>query len=126
LAQLGRFGCRLWARAFEHQRNSRPAIAGREDRPLRVPTARTRAEFEYLAEQIYAAIRGMGRSTDGEARRLVDDYRKLHQTQAAFARELGITPAARMTIKASSKDSVFDIAVAIAIDGVKEEDGDGR
>jgi hypothetical protein len=59
LPQLGRFGCRLWARAFEHQRNSRPAIAGREDRPLRVPTARARAEFEYLAEQIYAAIRGM-------------------------------------------------------------------
>jgi hypothetical protein len=68
----------------------------------------------------------MGRSTDGEARRLLDDYRKLHQTQAVFARELGITPAARMTIKASSKDSAFDIAAAIAIDGVKEEDGDGR
>jgi hypothetical protein len=58
--------------------------------------------------------------------RLLDDYRKLRQTQAVFARELGITPAARMTIKASSKDSAFDIPAGIAIDEVKEEDGEGR
>jgi hypothetical protein len=49
----------------------------------------------------------------------------LRQRQAVFARELGITPVARMTIKASTK-AAFDIAAAMAIDEVKEEDGDGR
>jgi hypothetical protein len=31
-----------------------------------------------------------------------------------------------MTIKASTKDSAFDIAAAMGIDEMKEKDGDGR
>jgi hypothetical protein len=50
----------------------------------------------------------------GEGRRLLDDYRKLRQTQAVYARELGMTPAARMAIKATGKRTPFDLAAAMA------------
>ena len=48
------------------------------------------------------------------ARRLLDDYRKLRQTQAVFARELGMTPAARIVIKASGTRAAFDLASAMS------------
>jgi hypothetical protein len=79
------------------------------------PTCRTWAE---LASRVYAALRDQGvLNPEGEARRLLDDYRKLRQTQAIFTRELGMTPAARQALKANSK-ATFDLAPAFAAEDV--------
>jgi hypothetical protein len=76
-----------------------------------IPAARAWAEMEYLAGQVYAVLRAMHPVIpDGEARRLLDDYRKLRQTQAVFARELGMTPASRMALKASGTSAALDLA----------------
>jgi hypothetical protein len=70
--------------------------------PSDFTTCRAWAELEILAGEVYAALRTMGViNAEGDARRLLDDYRKLRQTQAVYARELGMTPAARMAIKAT-------------------------
>jgi hypothetical protein len=83
--------------------------------PSDMPAARAWAEFEYLAGQVYAALRGFGvLNREGEARRLLDDYRKLRQTQVVLARELGMTPAARMAIKANGTKAALDLAAAMA------------
>lgn len=80
-----------------------------------MPAARAWAELEYLAGQVYAALRGFGvLNREGEARRLLDDYRKLRQTQVVLARELGMTPAARMAIKANGTKAALDLAAAMA------------
>jgi hypothetical protein len=83
--------------------------------PSDMPAARAWAELEYLAGQVYAALRGFGvLNREGEARRLLDDYRKLRQTQVVLARELGMTPAARMAIKANGTKAALDLAAAMA------------
>jgi hypothetical protein len=83
--------------------------------PSDTPTARAWAEFEFLAGQVYAALRAFGvLNREGEARRLLDDYRKLRQTQVVLARELGMTPAARMAIKANGTKAALDLAAAMA------------
>ena len=52
------------------------------------PAVRAWAEFEYLAEQVYAASRaGSVINAKGEGKRLLDDYRKLRLAQAVFSRE---------------------------------------
>jgi hypothetical protein len=77
--------------------------------PSDMPAARAWAELEYLSGQVYAALRSYGVvNPSGEARRLLDDYRKLRLAQAIFARELGMTPAARMAIKANSGRAPYD------------------
>src|SRR5216684_6138221 len=56
--------------------------------PSDLPACRAWAEFEYLAGQVYAVLRAMGVvNTKGEARRLLDEFRKLRLAQAVFARE---------------------------------------
>jgi hypothetical protein len=83
--------------------------------PSDFPTVRAWAELEILAGQVYAALRGFGvLNREGEARRLLDDYRKLRQTQVVLARELGMTPAARMAIKANGTKAALDLAAAMA------------
>jgi hypothetical protein len=77
-----------------------------EDRPA----ARAWAQFEYLSGQVYAVLRaGSVVNAAGEGKRLLDDYRKLRLAQAVFARELGMTPAARMAIKADGSRAAFDL-----------------
>lgn len=44
-----------------------------------------------------------------KGRRLLDDYRKLRATQIVLSRELGMTPEARMAIKASSANAAVDL-----------------
>ncbi len=79
--------------------------------PSDMPAARAWAELEYLAGQVYAALRSYGAiNPRGEARRLLDDYRKLRLAQAIFARELGMTPAARMAIKANGTRAAYDLS----------------
>jgi hypothetical protein len=80
-----------------------------------LPACRAWAELEVLAGQVYAALRVLGvLNGKGEGRRLLDDYRKLRQTQAVLSRELGMTPAARMAIKASGTRAAFDLAAEMA------------
>lgn len=89
--------------------------------PADWPIVRAWAEFEYLAGQVYAALRSYGAvNPHGEARRLLDDYRKLRLAQAIFARELGMTPASRMAIKAISGRAPLDLAAAMANGDVED------
>jgi hypothetical protein len=88
-----------------------------------LPACRAWAELEYLSGQVYAVLRAMGvQNSQGESRRLLDDYRKLRQTQAVYARELGMTPAARMAIKATGTRAAFDLTAAMANAGNEVEE----
>jgi len=72
-------------------------------------TARAYCELEIMGAQIFAALSKMDdavvrTSKDGkdlEVRKLVDSHRTMKLAQLAYARELGLTPAARMAIKAT-------------------------
>jgi hypothetical protein len=75
------------------------------------PCLRAWCEFEFLAGQIYAALRALGVLNKAqEARRLLDDYRKLRLAQVVLARELGLTPRARQELKVGSDGMAFDLA----------------
>lgn len=50
----------------------------------------------------------------GEPRRLLTEYRQITQAQLAFDKELGMTPAARMTIKANGTRWAFDLPSAMS------------
>jgi hypothetical protein len=77
---------------------------------------------KYLCNQVYAALRAYEpTNARGEARRLLDDYRKLRAPQVVFARELGMTPLARQALQALSTDAALDL-VAAAVE-YKEADG---
>jgi phage terminase small subunit len=93
-------------------------------------TARAYCELEIMGAQIFAALSKMGDSvvrttTDGkdlDVRRLVDAHRQNKLAQLAFARELGLTPAARMAIKATGTHAAIDLAGQMArVDSDDEE-----
>ncbi len=89
--------------------------------PSDFPMLRGWCELEILAESVYAAVRALGvLNQNGEARRLVNDYRLLRQTQAGIAAALGLTPAARQALKAGSRGAPFDLAAAFAAEDVIE------
>jgi phage terminase small subunit len=70
---------------------------------LDIPTCLAWAELEVLAQRVYMELRDQGvinRKGDPR-RRLLDDYRRLRSTQIVLSRELGMTPIARQTLKAS-------------------------
>src|SRR5713226_8013436 len=93
--------------------------------PSDMPACRAWAEMEYLAGQVYAVLRGAGVfNQKGEARRLLTDYRQLRQAQLGFARELGMTPAARMAIKATGTRAAFDLAAQMARPDDEPEDAE--
>jgi hypothetical protein len=83
--------------------------------PSDVPAARAWAELEILGAIIFAELitNGIG-NADGEPRRLLTEFRQLRQVQLAYERELGMTPAARMAIKANGTKAALDIAAALA------------
>jgi hypothetical protein len=88
--------------------------------PADFPAVRAWAELEYLSGQVYATLRAMGViNRDSEPRRLLSEFRQLRQAQLAFARELGMTPAARIAIKATGTRAPFDLPSAM-IDDVIE------
>jgi hypothetical protein len=75
------------------------------------PVCRAWAEMEFLAGQVYAALRGFGvLNNQGEVRRLFHDYRAMRQTQAVLSNQLGMTPLARASLKASTDSAAFDLA----------------
>jgi len=83
--------------------------------PADTPTCRAWAELEILAGEVCAALRSMGvLNAQGEARRLLDDYRKLRATQIALSRELGMSPASRMALRATGTKTAFDLAAQMA------------
>jgi hypothetical protein len=66
--------------------------------------------MEYRSNQVYAALASMGvLNRQGEARRLLSEYRQLRATQVMLARELGLTPAARIALKATGTHTPFDL-----------------
>lgn len=88
--------------------------------PSDLPVCRSWAELEILATRVFAELRDHGViNGKGEVRGLLDDYRKLRATQIMFARELGMTPASRLAIRATGSRTPIDIAGAMA---VKDDD----
>jgi hypothetical protein len=84
--------------------------------PADEPVARAWCELEVLSQRCYADLRDRGLlNAEGEARRLLDDYRKLRNTQLSLASALG------MTIKAGSRKADFDLAAAMAVDAEAAE-----
>jgi hypothetical protein len=82
--------------------------------PADFPAVRAWSELEYLSGQVYATLRAMGViNRDSEPRRLLSEFRQLRQAQLAYARELGMTPAARMAIKATGANAPFDLPEAM-------------
>ncbi|MGA7872934.1 MAG: hypothetical protein WCA22_18750 [Candidatus Binatus sp.] len=83
--------------------------------PSDYPAVRAWAELEVLATQVFAVLRaGSVVNAAGDGKRLLDDYRKLRLAQAVYSRELGMTPASRMAIKATGSRTAFDLPGAIA------------
>jgi hypothetical protein len=83
--------------------------------PSDVPAARAWAEIEILAANVFAELTANGvMNAEGEPRRLLTELRQLRQVQLAYARELGMTPAARMAINANGTRAAVDLAAAMA------------
>jgi hypothetical protein len=85
------------------------------------PACRAWAELEVLAQTVYLELRNKGvLNEQGEAKRLLDDYRKLRQTQISFSRSLGMTPEGRLQINASSTTAALDLAGLLASTDITE------
>ena len=80
------------------------------------PHAYAWAELEFLALRVWAVLDEQGViNSKGDARRLLDDHRKLRATQNQLAAQLGMTPASRASIRAiASKDKEFDLVAEMA------------
>jgi hypothetical protein len=82
-----------------------------------IPTCRAWAQLEILADIAYAMLTRIGIISNNvkcEPRRLLKDYRQLRQAQLQYAKELGMTPAARMAIKAGGSRAPRDLAGLMA------------
>lgn len=89
--------------------------------PSDLPAARAWAELEILGANVFAELAANGvTNPQGEPRRLLTELRQLRQAQLAYARELGMTPAARMAIKANGTRAAVDLAAAMASVGEQE------
>lgn len=89
--------------------------------PSDIPCARAWAELEILGANVFAELIRNGVSNyEGEPRRLLTELRQLRQTQLAYERELGLTPAARVAIKASGTKAALDLVAMMAKPGGEE------
>jgi hypothetical protein len=80
-----------------------------------LPCVRSWAELEILGVTVFRELVENGVLTcDGEARRLLNDYQKLKKTQLAYETALGLTPASRIAIKASSGSAAVDLVAMMA------------
>jgi len=96
----------------------RIAMPWLEDADL--PACRAWSELEVLASRAYGELRDNGLVNEhGQPRSMLDIYRKLRQTQATFATALGMTPAARLALKAGKRPTM-DLA---AVMSAKADDG---
>jgi hypothetical protein len=80
-----------------------------------VPVARAWAELEVLSARIYAELRDNGfLNREGDARRLLNDYRGLRKTQLSFAQQLGMTPVARRALQDGKPGEEIDLVGLMA------------
>ena len=87
-----------------------------------LPLLRRWCELERHSSFVHAALSKFGIiNGEGEARRLLDEHRKLALAQSAIGAELGLSPSARMQIKASGTRAPFDLALAMVRDAKNEE-----
>ena len=100
----------------------RKAMPWIEDSDL--PACRGWADLELLSASVGHCLAQLGPITDnGEPRRLLTEFRHLKLAQLAYERELGMTPAARMAIKANATSAAVDLAAQLATaTGAEEED----
>jgi len=76
-----------------------------------VAALRAWAQFEILADQCHAYIRRVGVFNEkGNIRDALAHFRLLRSAPLAYARELGMTPAARMAIHADGTTAAIDLA----------------
>ncbi|MGO9607220.1 MAG: hypothetical protein ACLQAT_28140 [Candidatus Binataceae bacterium] len=86
-----------------------------------LPACRAWAELEILGAYVFTELLGSGLlNPEGEPRRLLTDFRQLRQAQLAYARELGMTPAARIAINAIGTRAAFDLAALMSKSGGEE------
>lgn len=95
--------------------------------PSDLPACRAWAELEVLSASAFAALTTDGlTNAEGEPRRLLSEFRQLRQAQLAYERELGMTPAARTNIRASSTHAALDLAQALANGAGGQESTEGN
>lgn len=86
--------------------------------PSDLPACRAWAELEILGAYAFSELLGSGLlNAEAESRRLLTDFRQLRQVQLSYARELGMTPAARMAIKANGTRAALDFAAMMVKSG---------
>lgn len=79
-------------------------------KPEDIPLMRSWAQHEILADIAYSALRAMGPiNADGNAKRLLTDFRQLRQSQTMIANALGMSPMARAQLRAASTNAAFDV-----------------
>ncbi len=81
------------------------------------PACRAWAQLEVMASKAYAELRDHGLlGAGGEPRRLLSEFKGLRSTQLSYERELGMTPASRMALKATGMRVPVDLAARMAND----------
>lgn len=79
-----------------------------------LPLLRRWCELELHASYVHAALRKFGiLDRRGEARRLLDEHRKLSLAQLAIGAELGLNPRARAQMQLASRNLPVDIDTAL-------------
>ena len=95
-------------RLVDKVRAALPSLA-----PSDLPALRAWAELEILSAFCFLSLTNRNAQgqpdvtdADGSPRKLLDSYRQLRQAQLPFARELGLTPAARKALGLSDRREV--------------------
>jgi len=84
------------------------------------PTAKAYCELEVLGVEAFAKLMKKGvESEKDEVRPLLDAYRRIRQTQLAYARELGLGPRARAELRRTGRPGIPDEAVDVSPAAVK-------
>ncbi|MBE3602160.1 hypothetical protein IMX07_00815 [bacterium] len=85
--------------------------------PADLPAMRQWAEFEIVGAALFNALVDQGPvDENGKPRdHLLNHLRLYRQAQLGHEAALGMTPAARMMIKATGRRSDFDLAAAFAV-----------
>jgi hypothetical protein len=97
-------------RLVEKMRAEMPSLESSD-----LPACRAWAELEILGANAFSELVGSGLlNAEGEPRRLLTDFRQLRQVQLSYEKELGMTPAARMAIKASGTRAALDLVAMMA------------
>jgi hypothetical protein len=84
--------------------------------PADMPAMRAWAEMEIIGAALFNVLVEKGAVDENGRPRdhLLTHLRLYRQSQLAYESQLGMTPAARMTIKANGRRAPFDLAAAMA------------